>query len=104
MQELGREMGAVRPNKGVEFLIHLKVLEVFPISQGLKDRTVEPVGQIDLTHRAVVEVQPNDIVPHVPGLTLLHHEGVPQVGLFMTIPKNLLFSGMEMCGYGDMTG
>ena len=64
MQELGREIDPVRPNKGVEFLIHFKSLEVFPVFQGLKDRTVEPVGQIDFAHR-VVEAQSNDIVPHV---------------------------------------
>ena len=55
MQELWREVGAIRPNKRVKFLMHFKRLKVFPVLQGLKDWTIEPVGQIDLPRCAVVK-------------------------------------------------
>src|SRR5438874_8020111 len=59
VQELRSEIRSVRPHKSTEFLVYTKLLENGRIAQGLEDRAVQFLFQIDLAGRAIAKSKPD---------------------------------------------
>ena len=58
VQELGRIVGAVRPDQSV---IHVESGEVLWILQRLEDRASQCSGEIDLALETIIEAQPDAV-------------------------------------------
>src|SRR5438874_3414775 len=57
MQCLRREVGAVWPHDGAEFLVKLDLCEEFRVPKRLEDAAPRPRRQVQLTLRPVLETQ-----------------------------------------------
>ena len=64
-QELGGEVGPIRPDKRVKLRMNLELPEYDGIAQRFKDGPAESRRQIDPAARPVAKAQPHDVAGHV---------------------------------------
>jgi len=65
VQELGREIGPIRPGERVKLRMDLELPEYSGIAQRLEDGAAESRRQIDLATRPVAEAEPHDVAGHI---------------------------------------
>ena len=63
MQEFWRKIGPVAPDDSVKFRVDLERAELSRILEGGKDFAMELVSEVDKPLCAIVEFEPQDIVP-----------------------------------------
>src|SRR5579871_3689176 len=61
VQELGRQIRAVRPREGVKLRVELELSEQSQIAKRLEHRAVKFFLEVDLPCRLIAEPQPDDI-------------------------------------------
>lgn len=68
MEELGGEVGSVRPRDGVELVVDPDFLECLDVAKRLEDGSPELFGEVDFPGRAVAEPKPQDVAGDVANL------------------------------------
>src|SRR2546428_5101927 len=64
-QELGREIGPIRPDERVKLRMNLKLPEDSGIAQRFEDGAAESRRQIDLATRPVAKAEPHHVAGHI---------------------------------------
>jgi hypothetical protein len=77
-QELGREVGPIRPGERVKLRMNLELPEYDRIAQRFEDGAAENRRQIDFAARAVAKPEPHHVAGHIARLDdVTIHFGTP---------------------------
>lgn len=64
VKKLRREIGPIWPHQCVQLRIQAKALECFDVPQRLEYRAIDLILQVNISLKAVVELEPNYIAPN----------------------------------------
>jgi len=64
-QELGREVGSIRPDERVKLRMNMELLEDRGIAQRFEDGAAESRRQIDLAAGSIPKAKPHDVTGHI---------------------------------------
>src|SRR3990172_9089828 len=88
VQEFGRKVRAVFPDKRVQLRVNRERLEYVLVPQRLKDGTVQLIAKVHFPCYAVVELHPNDVVADVAGINdSIQHRLTPEARSCLNDPQ-----------------